>query len=509
MRRVGIVLAMLCCGAPSARAAAAPAPAAKPAAKAAPKATVITAAPEAKKLYTTDEADDIFAQALNMFHDGDYDNSANTFYMFLTHTNATFDNYGWAQFFMAENFNSMGLVHAAVTYYYLVAKTRIQPEVIGTSLERLEEISRTKPFDEDLVYNQLIYDSDFGVLPPQIASWVGYVQGYYDYLHAFNDWGDRHFKAIDPNSPYRLNALYLQAVHAVRERRDNEALDLIQMVLSSPVSEPLIKNQARLALARLLFERSEFQEAIENYNQVNQVNLSYEQGLILTEKAWSAYYVNDYVKALGFLQALGAPSYESFVYADMYLLKAIIYKDLCHYLAAKNVVRAFRFRYGRALEQLKQRQPVERIERIRRAAIMEGPLARRTRFLQSLRHESEVLSSVGGGWSRSGLLKHAQAIYAQTMKQQNHVWQKDFKKAADRVALRLLDTAEQINVLDYETNLEVYKPLEDRQGAVAEEAADSPDKSTNVYYEFDGEYWNDELHDYQVMITSRCMGKGP
>jgi len=445
---------------------------------------------------------------LEAFHDDDFSDAANRFYTFLTRTNATFENYGWVQFFLAESFNNLGLSHAAVTYYYLVAKMRLQPEVIGTALSRLETIARTKPFDEDLVYEQLIYDSDFGTLPPQIASWVGYAQGLMDYTHGFNDWGERHFKTIDPNSTYHLSALYLQAVEAVRERRDNEAFDLIQLVLRSPIREPIAKNQARLALARLLFERSDFGEAIENYDQVTQVDLSYEQGLILTEKAWAAYYVNDHMRALGFLHALGAPSYEPFLFPDVYLLKAIIYKDLCHYLAAKNVVRAFKFRYGRALEQLKERIPLDRIERIRRAAVLEGPLARRTHFLQLLRQEVVTLSDVSSGWEKSGLLKHAQSIYAQALDVQNRVWQKDFTKAGDHVAERLLETAEQVNILDYETGLEIYRPLDERAAAISlEEETAWPDKSLNVYYDFDGEYWNDELHDYHVMITSRCIGQ--
>ena len=31
--------------------------------------------------------------------------------------------------------------------------------------------------------------------------------------------------------------------------------------------------------------------------------------------------------------------------------------------------------------------------------------------------------------------------------------------------------------------------------------------SRDVYYVFDGEYWNDELHDYRFRIETRCFGE--
>ena len=30
----------------------------------------------------------------------------------------------------------------------------------------------------------------------------------------------------------------------------------------------------------------------------------------------------------------------------------------------------------------------------------------------------------------------------------------------------------------------------------------------NVHYDFDGEYWNDELHNYRFRIEDRCVGEG-
>ena len=42
----------------------------------------------------------------------------------------------------------------------------------------------------------------------------------------------------------------------------------------------------------------------------------------------------------------------------------------------------------------------------------------------------------------------------------------------------------------------------------AEEALIIPYDSANVYYEFDEEYWNDELHSYRFFIVNRCFESG-
>ena len=502
---------------PAAAAPAAPAaPGAKPAA-AAPTAAAATPAaavpaaaaqPAAEELAQDPAAlEKQFREGLNYYHDNNFRDAAAVFYSYLSHSTSTDENYGWSQYFLGESLASLGYWHAGTIYLYLVAKTRSQPEVLNETLARLESISRLRPFDESLVYQDLIYDSDFGVLPPVLNSWVQYVQGLYDYLNGNTEWGEKHFKQIDKASPYALEAQYVRAVNAVREKHDDEATDAFASITDSSVKSVATKNRSRLALARMLFDRGYYTDAIGLYDKVDQVDLSYEQALILGEKAWSAYYLRDYTRALGFLHALGAPSYENYFLPEVYLLRGLVFKDLCHYLSAKNVVRAFRFKYGRSIEQLMQRQPMEQIGRIRQAATAHGSISRRTRFLQSLRHELDALDDEGGAWESSGLLTYLRSVYSKSLIDHTGRWRDEFKRAGDAVALRLLDTAEQINLLDYEVSMDIYKPFDPKTAKAPETEHVMPDSTHNVLYEFDGEYWNDELRGYQYFITSQCFGR--
>ena len=67
-----------------------------------------------------------------------------------------------------------------------------------------------------------------------------------------------------------------------------------------------------------------------------------------------------------------------------------------------------------------------------------------------------------------------------------------------------------MNLLDYEIGLDIFKRLKAETARQArEEKLVVPYDSANVYYEFDTEYWNDELHSYKYFITSRCFETVP
>jgi hypothetical protein len=82
------------------------------------------------------------------------------------------------------------------------------------------------------------------------------------------------------------------------------------------------------------------------------------------------------------------------------------------------------------------------------------------------------------------------------------------KAEAVQVATELLDYEEQARLVDYEVSLEVFKRLKKGNGKkIVDQEPPIPLGSRQVYYRFDGEYWNDELHDYRFRIDNRCFGE--
>jgi hypothetical protein len=462
------------------------------------------AAPEVETRPEIDPA--IFDDALEDFYAQRYVDAAAGFWGYIHFGEPSAGNYEWSQYFLAESLAHLGFWHAATQYYYIVAKTRSRPEILPEALRRLEAISRTRPFNENLVHEDLIYDSEFGTLPKDLDRWVEYVQGLNDYKNDFTRWGERHFENVAPTSYYGLWSLYVQAVHALRKSEDDKALALFETILESKVEAPEVKNKANLGMARLLFDLGRYKEALGYYERVSQIDLSFEQAQLLLEKAWTNYHLGDTRKAMGMLHALDAPSYQKFFLPDAFVLRGLILKDLCHFIEAKRVVRAFKYTYARALDDLRRRLPMEKIPRIFDASTQQGPIARRTAFLRTLADERRRIEDFDSSWEDVELDKHLRTLYDFEIREQERLWRIEFEKSSDSAALELLEVEEQIGLLDYEVGLDIFKRLK-AEGArqAREERLVVPYDSANVYYEFDTEYWNDELHSYRYFITSRCF----
>lgn len=425
----------------------------------------------------------------------------------------TASNVAWAHFFLGECLERLELYHAASVYYYEVVKQASEPELVPRALGHLKDMAQRRPLDSRLVYDNLLDAIQFSNLPSELADWVEFEQGLRDIQRGFDNWGNRHLANIDPNSPWAAYADYIRATRFVRDGQDPNASVLFDAVANSAHATADVAQMGQLALARLHFGHGDFADALHAYAKVRPKHLSFEEGLVLTEKAWTHYYLGHIAEALGALHALSAPSYENFFYPDMFLLRALIYKDRCYLLGAKDVVRSFRSKFAHTFEQLRARVPQERIERIRRAAVMQGTLAKRTHLLLNLSDErdrtSSILSVSGGK-----LVAHVTSLYETAIDDNDQIWRRAFERAADDVSLRLLDTQEQMNVLDYEVSLAIFKPVEDidtRQldGKAKPGDADKLDPRMQAIYPFDGEYWNDELADYQVMLPDRCLGDSP
>lgn len=450
---------------------------------------------------------EIFDVALEDFYNKRYVTAASGFWGYIHFGEASAENYEWAQFFLAECLRHLGLWHAAVQYYYEVAKTRSRPEILPDALGRIEAISRTRPYSESLVNEDLIYDSEFGSLPPALTDWVEYVQGSHDLLNGFLDWSERHLSSVNKKSPYYLRGMYVKAVWALKHKREDEALAAFQVIVdANDIDAPDVKNKANLALARLLYDMGRYADALEVYNRVKQIDLSFEQAELLLEKAWTSYNLGDSRKAMGLLHALNAPSYERFFLPDAFLLRGLILKDLCHFIPAKRMVRAFRFKHNRAIDQLKRRLPLEQIKVLFDASTQEGSIARRTAFLRSLEAERKLIENYDSDWEDVELDKHLRQLYELEIREQTRLWRLEFEVSSDRVALELLESEEQVNLLDYEIGLDIFKRLKASEAKkTTEESLKIPFDSANVFYEFDTEFWNDELHSYKYFVSNRCF----
>jgi hypothetical protein len=208
---------------------------------------------------------------------------------------------------------------------------------------------------------------------------------------------------------------------------------------------------------------------------------------------------------MGFLYAVEAPSFKDVFLPDKYLLRSLIYKDLCHYLPAKRSAREFGRRFGTSLKTIKTREPLDSDAKLASASLeIDDTYGEAHRLHQAVTDEKELIDRYASPWSDSGLAKELQRLYglmeAESARHEEVARDDALKATADR----LLSDEEQLRLEDYEVSLAMYARLK-RGKAVTD--APKPDvvSPDEVVYPFDGEYWNDELHDFHLFITSRCL----
>ncbi len=466
--------------------------------------------------------DSVFDEAVQDFDQGKYKSAAEKFWHYLSGNEQTADHYEWAEFYIARSFLRMGLNHAGVEYLYNVAKERKRPELLPEALREIEHIRDTVPFDSELLDTDLLRGGDFGALPPDVKSFVEYQQGRLDLLDGRREWAQRHFDRLAHTSDdeqrvqrYALRARLaeaiadLKATHAqdTKAKRDKRmhAQEMLVDVAKSKIDDFKVKNDAKRVVAELLFEEKDFDGALKMYNSIEVPFLSEEEANLFLEKAWTRYYKGDARGTLGILLTLDAPSYRKFFKPERFVLKALAYKSLCHYAAAKAAAREFLRRYGSSLEEIRRSRDPLTDPVVRTAAVQRKKPKRMYAFLDSLQHERDNVDRFSDEF---GLATHLARIYDLKIAEVNRSLNRVVKDEAVKVATELLDYEEQARLVDYEVSLEVFKRLKKGNGKkVVDQEPPIPLGSRQVYYRFDGEYWNDELHDYRFRIDNRCFGE--
>ncbi|MBI5547361.1 MAG: hypothetical protein HY901_26050 [Deltaproteobacteria bacterium] len=447
-----------------------------------------------------------FDEALASHYAAESRVAAPMFYAFINGSPRTADNYEWAQFFLADDLARLGFTHAAIVYWSEVSKTRSRAEILPEALKQLEKLTSEVPYDAELVEREVLYGTDFGTVPPEAFDYVHYHKG----LIALRDgnlrWANNHFSKLHPGTTYFARARLVGAVQKMTRENDMEgALADFEALASEPVATREVRNEARVGAARLYFEKGEYDKTDQYYDSVELPELDAGRGEIYLEKAWTYYRRGEASQAMGVLLALDAPSFRDLFLPEKYILASLIYKDRCHYLPAKRAARGFTRRYKQALQLIHERGNFKDDLRLVRAALEQDAAVRRAgEFVELLGRERDLVDQYTSRFESSGLTRKLRGIYDRALAEATRQRESMLKRALTSAADRLLRDEEQVRLLDYEIGLDLYKRVKKGNYAARMAVNDPAVGEVDVVYEFDGEYWNDELKDYRLFLPSRC-----
>lgn len=448
-----------------------------------------------------DPANALFTQGYLHFNSERYQKACQDLFRFLSEKTPDDAEYEWAEFFFGLSLKKIGFSHAAMDSLTNVVTRKPNPKIVAYTLEMMEEISRTMPFDRDLVVHRGICDQSYDFVDDEIQDFVHYYQGEYDWEHGLFDWGDQHFAQIDQDSYYYNMFLFKKALRVLYEGKVDDAISTLTHIIKMTEDGTALKDDARKTLARLYYEKGEFEKADFLYLQI-EMNIV-EQASNLLERAWAHYRMGNAERAMGLLYSFEAPSYVHSFTPEFYILKSFIYKDVCHYKAALNVLEQFKARYGGSLEGIYERRAPQENKAMLLVILNKPKVKRVWRFLNLLDSEYDLVQKNEDDALKAYLTK----LYTLKKEQAETEFRILMRDEYEKMANDMLRFEEEANLMEYEIGLDMYQRVYtyhyDEEDAGAGKGKKDKGPKTTVYA-FQGEFWNDELDDYKVELPNKC-----
>lgn len=447
----------------------------------------------------------IFDSALNDYFTGHPKDAAPKLFDYTENLPSTDENYAWAQFFLAKSLIELNLRHAGAVYLARIARERSNPAVLPKALEELQKLTDL-PHDEVMIDEQVFGALDLGFLPEEVAGYAHYQQGLVDLRVGNERWATTHFSKLPDTSAEASRAKYAMLVTRLRSAKRELPKEMVDQFLELTKDEKLTqeaRNDAMLAVARLRYEQGEYGGALEAYAGVKLPELDPGRASLYLEEAWTRYQLGQVHAAMGILTTLDAPSFREEFLPDKYLLKALIYRDLCHYLPAKRAAKELTRKYAESLDAVREREDLTGDPRLLRAASARGTTRRAHKFLQALELEGEQLGRYAGTFG-DRMFGYMTRLYDLARAEGQRVYNQRLQDSVRVEADKLLRAAEQVRLMEYEVGLKLYERVKkgSRLVAVIEEEPIKPDQ---VAFKFVDEYWNDELRSFRFSLKSRCV----
>mgnify|MGYP005836236553 CR=1 FL=1 len=447
---------------------------------------------------------DAIDPALEDLEAGRWEEAAQRFWQFRQGKEAHEEGMALAEFGLARALLCLRLRQAATEYFVDIVRDSLDLDLSIRALAELEAITRQEGFDEETIVEQLLYEKEFSALPDPLNDFVHYYQAWTDYRNAYPSWAESHLGKMKGEGVYAQRGRILRALWALKEGDAARCRSLLEELLASPQLDPRVANEARKALARVLYEQEDFEAAYRLYREIDAPETTLAD--VILEEAWAKYRQQDFRKAMGLLVAFSAPSFQNLFKPEQYVLKALIYMQFCHYKAARSVIQEFEARYGRALERIRNRKDLS--EDLEAARILEAAPAVRLADarLRDLAAESDRLKKLA---LPAGLAKELERMYRLEKKRAERRRERSWEREIDNVKMALFDAEEQMHLLQYEAGASRYERVrrlyyEENEAEGVQKPGKVPALSANTYYRFRGEFWTDELDDYNFFIEDHC-----
>jgi hypothetical protein len=388
-------------------------------------------------------------------------------------------------------------LHAQYLLSFVAAKS------VGTrqgfeALRLLVEIAKRQMIDERAL-EELAFDLDTKIDEAESHSLVGYLRARVLIRKNYPEWAQQALESVTPGTTFAEELKFDQTMQILKTGDSASSYVRFEAIANNPAARAQTVRLARLALARLIFERKDYRASIKTYMTTDVPTR--ERARALNELAWSYYYDRQYGKALGAIQALKSAYYRQLLSPETLVVEMLIYRELCHYRKVKELVADFLREYKQVYSTIEARKPIEKLAQFWQMALQEGIFQKRANSVQMIRVERTEIDGIQWGDSEIRAqvmklgLKHERLLDAEITRM--------MKSRVDALANWFLDMREQVWFLEYESSMRMIQ-ADDSQTDKYDPPKANTTKPDVMFWPVGDESWLDELLDYEVLLKDQC-----
>ena len=116
---------------------------------------------------------------------------------------------------LARNAEKLNLQYLASLWYLDIAQGRRDPTLIPEAVAGLKRQIESGVYDEERLVRRFLAVEELPKLGVELDAFLDYLQGVHNLRQGLDDWANQRFEQIHPQSPYVLQAEYIQAVRLV------------------------------------------------------------------------------------------------------------------------------------------------------------------------------------------------------------------------------------------------------------------------------------------------------
>ncbi|TPV92863.1 MAG: tetratricopeptide repeat protein [Myxococcales bacterium FL481] len=494
-----------------------------------------------------------------------YDVAAATFHGIATGKSG--GDAGRAQFWLGKSLYKLGFYAAALAAFdeivqagsahpyhqptlpWLASLSRVLPEGAGV----LEKIGTYKPADlENEAFDE-------------VRDELYYLLGRFNYRKGDLGQAIALLSQVPDASDFFIPAQFFLGVSEMREMRAPEAVEGFRNVLRRNIQardeaeargekrKKKLSERARKKLGISLAEL-EFREQNERYEETAAIALGYiyyqlgryDTAITYFDRvppaspywldavfasAWSEFMLvqvepdhanRHYQRALGYVHTINAPFFYDYLYPESLLLKAVTYYFNCRYGPAKGAIDEFNTRYLQTRKDLQgvldaapedyglyeltvqirnEKAKLDPfVQQVARKSIQDKTLDKHYQYVERLEYEAELLSKQTNGFKNGD-------VGAYVDEQLELVTSVAKETTGGLARQRLAKAIEQIGKLRTDA-IKVQYEIINKLKALGDESLGELQKpfvdSEHEIYNYNGEYWQDELGYYNYKVTNVC-----